>query len=100
MAVKKYVANADTTITNAFKSNLTTRGTGSNMGAADSMEIFHIYGQSQATSSENSRILVQFPVDNIITDRAAGSIPASGNVSFYLRPVSYTHLTLPTTPYV
>ena len=46
MAVKKYVANADTTITNAFKSNLTTRGTGSNMGAADSMEIFHIYGQS------------------------------------------------------
>ena len=91
MAVKKYVANADTTITNAFKSNMTTRGTGSNMGAADSMEIFHIYGQSQATSSENSRILVQFPVDNIITDRSAGSIPASGNVSFYLRLHNAVH---------
>jgi hypothetical protein len=91
MAVKKYVANADTTITNAFKSNLTTRGTGSNMGAADSMEIFHIYGQSMATSSENSRILVQFPVDNIITDRAAGTIPASGAVSFYLRLHNAVH---------
>ena len=71
MAIKRYVANADTTITNAFKADLTTRGTGSNMGAADVLEVFSIYGQSVTTGSgadsgeqtqELSRILLQFPV--------------------------------------
>ena len=45
MGVKRYVASKDTTITNAYKSNLSTRGTGSNMGAADVLELFSIYGQ-------------------------------------------------------
>ena len=34
MAIKRYKATADTTIVNAFKPNLQTRGTGSNMGMA------------------------------------------------------------------
>ena len=34
MAIKKYVASADTTITNAFKEDLNTRATGANGGAA------------------------------------------------------------------
>ena len=38
MAVKKYFADADTTITNAFKTNLTTRGIDANMGASDILE--------------------------------------------------------------
>ena len=59
MGIKRYMAFADTTITDAFKANMTTHATGSNMGAADSMEIFHIYGQAQQTSSENSRALFQ-----------------------------------------
>ena len=63
MAIKRYVANADTTITNAFKADLTTRGTGSNMGAADVLEVFSIYGQQTTSSAELSRILIQFPVD-------------------------------------
>ena len=42
MGIKRYTANADTTITNAYKANLQTRGTGSNMGLADSLEVFHI----------------------------------------------------------
>ena len=84
MGIKRYYATHDTTITNAFKSGLSKQATGSNMGASDSMEIFHIYGQSQMTSSENSRVLVKFPTENITTDRAAGTMPASGNVSFYL----------------
>ena len=46
MAIKRYIASADTTITNAFESNLTTRGTGSNMGASDVLETFSIYGQA------------------------------------------------------
>ena len=91
MGIKRYYATHDTTITNAFKSGLSKQATGSNMGASDSMEIFHIYGQSQMTSSENSRVLVKFPTENITTDRAAGTVPASGNVSFYLRLFNAVH---------
>jgi len=40
MSVKRYVANADNTITNAFQDNLTTRGTGSNMGESDILKPF------------------------------------------------------------
>jgi len=85
MGIKRYLANADTTITNAYKENMTTRGTGSNMGRADSLEVFSIYGQESTGSSELSRILVNFPLSTISTDRSAGTIPKSGSVSFYLR---------------
>ena len=85
MAIKRYSATADTTISNAFKENLTTRGTGSNMGRADSLEVFSIYGQATTGSAELSRILIQFPTSEIGTDRITGVIPQSGNVSFYLK---------------
>ena len=93
MGIKRYIANLDTTITNAFKPNLLTRATGANMGAADVMEIFSIYGQMYlsgtltgfAQTQELSRILVQFPVTTIESDRNNVIIPESGSVSFYLR---------------
>lgn len=89
MALLRYTASADTTITNAFEANLTARGTGSNMGYADALEVFSISGQESGSatgqSQELSRILVKFPVSQISADRAAGSLPASGNVSFYLK---------------
>ena len=94
MAIKKYLASADNTITNAFKSNLTLRGTGSNMGESDILEVFSIYAQAGTgsfLSQELSRVLIKFPVDTIITDRAAGSIPANGKVSFYLRLFNADH---------
>ena len=96
MGIKRYTADADNTITNAYKSNLTTRATGSNMGLSDSMEVFRIYGQQDSGSSELSRILVQFPVSEITTDRTNGVLPASGSVSFYLRLFNAKHpFTLP-----
>jgi len=99
MGIKRYTAIADTTITNAYKSNLTIRATGSNMGASDSLEVFRIYGQQDSGSIELSRILVKFPVTGTIsieTDRSNGDIPASGNVSFYLRMYNAEHpFTLP-----
>ena len=52
MAVKRFKATKDNTITNAFKENLTTRGTGSNMGESDVVEIFNIYAQTSTSSSE------------------------------------------------
>jgi len=91
MAIQRYTASADTTIVNAFKADLKTRGTGSNMGMADVMEVFSIYGRQTVSSStakgsqELSRLLVKFPIATIAADRNASRIPVSGSVSFYLR---------------
>jgi hypothetical protein len=93
MAIKRYFAEKDNTITNAFEPNLVTRGTGSNMGLADSVEVFSIYAQASSSSLEAARTLVQFPVTSseypnittILQDRNNGKIPASGSVNFYLR---------------
>ena len=96
MAIKRYIANKDTTITNAFESNLTTRGTGSNMGASDVVEIFSIYAQEASSSVELSRALLQFPINTISTHRSQGTIPVSGSVKFYLRLYNAKHaFTLP-----
>ena len=91
MAIKRYFANADTTITNAFKANLTTRGVSGNMGQSDILEIFSIYGQANPSSSELSRVLVQFPINDLITDRRSGLLPASGSVSWFLKLYNAKH---------
>lgn len=104
MAIKRYTASADTTITNAYEANLSTRGTGSNMGYADSLEVFSIYGQLSGSSGsvypgqsqELSRTLIKFPTTTIAADRTAGTIPASGSVNFYLKMFNAeTPFTLP-----
>ena len=102
MAIKKYFANKDNTITNAFKSNLNTRGTGSNMGQSDILEIYSIYGQSLQPSSslhgsgsgetaELSRILIEFPIADILSDRNNENVPVSGSVDFYLKLYNARH---------
>jgi hypothetical protein len=104
MAFKRYNAVKDTTVTNAFKQNLTTRGTGSNMGQADILEVFSIYAQATSGSTELSRILIQFPISGSSTgeikqDRTDGTIPNSGSVNFYLRLYNAKHSqTLPVQP--
>ena len=93
MAIKRYNATADNTISNAWQSNLTKRATGSNMGAADVLETYSIYGRAYSASAANppdkqvelSRILIKFPIDSISSDRSSGNLPASGNVSWYLK---------------
>ena len=62
MAIKRYFANKDNTISNAFRSDLETRGTGSNMGASDILEVFSIYGQANSSSVELTRFLIEFPM--------------------------------------
>ena len=91
MSVKRYTANADNSITNAFKSNLSTRGTGSNMGAADVLETFHIYAQANSASVEDQRIIIEFPISQISSDRTDGVIPVSSSVDFYLRLYNAKH---------
>ena len=112
MAIRRFIASEDTTITNAFLEDLTTRATSSNMGLADSLEVFSVYGQVSGTaaslysgaegssgySTELSRILVKFPVttsddsqNSIQAKRVAGTIPLAGNVKFFLRLYNVAH---------
>ena len=85
MAFVRFTASADTTIVNAFQPNLITRGTGANAGMADVVEVFSIYGRESSGSQELSRILLKFPIDEVSAQRTANILPASGNVSYYLR---------------
>ena len=94
MGIKRYYASKDNTITNAFRANLSTRGTSSNMGASDILEVFSIYAQASSSSglsSELSRVLVQFDTADLTADRAAGLIPASGSVSWFLKLYNAKH---------
>ena len=104
MSIKRYYADKDATISNAFKQDLSTRATGSNMGESDVLEVFSIYGQASTSSAETARILLEFPVEGtevgeIKGDRDAGTIPVSGSVNFYLKLYNAKHTqTLPISP--
>ena len=91
MSIKRYVANKDTTITNAYNSNLTTRATQANMGASDILEIFNIYGQANTSSIESSRILIEFPINEIISDRNNKKLGISGSTQFILKLSNAEH---------
>ena len=92
MAIKRFFAVKDNTISNAFKEGLVTRATGSNMGASDILEVFSIYGQASSASNELARTLVEFDTTDIAAKRTAGDIPASGSVDFYLRLYDAEHV--------
>jgi hypothetical protein len=96
MGIKKYYATKDNTIANAFESNLITRSTGSNMGAADILEAFVIVGQTSASISaanaEQSRFIIQFPVTTIQSDMSSGVLPtSSGSIKFHLNMYNAPH---------
>ena len=79
MAIKRWVIEADTTITNAFKENLTDTGALGNAGAADVLEVFSLHGQSVASgdaSKEVARILIRPDVLSIRTDIEDEAVPA------------------------
>lgn len=91
MTIKRYVANKDTTITNAYKTNNITRATNANMGGSDILEIYSIYGQAQEDSLEKSRVLIQFPIENILQDRINNIIGSSGSCQFILKLSNAPH---------
>lgn len=83
MGLKRIFATQDNTISNAFKENLVYRATGSNMGAADILEVFSIYGQQTTSSIEKSRAMVQFDLTEL------SSVPAGA--SYYLKMFNCPH---------
>ena len=91
--IKRYYATKDNTVTNAYNETLSTRGSGSNMGQSDILEVFSIYGQASSSasglSSEAARILLQFDSSKILADKNSGAI-ASGS-SFYLKLFNAKH---------
>jgi hypothetical protein len=91
--IKRYFATKDNTITNAFQSDLSTRATGSNMGQSDIVEVFTIYGQVSSSvsgfSKEKARVLIQFDVDSIKSDRTSGTVPSGA--SYYLKMYNASH---------
>ena len=91
MSIKKFFASKDNTITNAFKENLVSSGSLSNMGQSDILEIFSIYAQASSSSLETSRVLVEFPISEMISERTAGTLPASGSVSFKFKLFNAPH---------
>lgn len=94
--LKRFIADRDSVITNAYKIDLIHRGTDANMGAADSLEVFSIYAQASSSSFELARTLVHFPVNQIVDARSNSQIPQSGSVDFYLRLFNVKHTeTLP-----
>ena len=94
MGIKRYFAIKDTTISNAFKANLSTRASGSNMGASDILEAFVIHGQTSASTdtvnAEQSRILLHFDMTHVIDDINNGVIPSS-NVDYRLKLFNAPH---------
>jgi hypothetical protein len=94
MAIKRYFASKDNTITNAFKDSLITRGTGSNMGAADILESFVIFGQTTGSANvgtaEQSRILIEFDVNEMLSDISSGVVPSS-SVDYFLKLYNAPH---------
>ena len=97
MGIYKVFSSKDNTITNAFKSDLTNRGIQANMGASDILEIFSIYGAASENSLENSRIIIEFPIQEIKDAATAGIIPANSNDrKFKLKLFNAEHST--TTP--
>lgn len=91
MSIKRYNSEKDNTIANAFKENLSSRATQANMGASDILELFSIYGQAASSSVEQTRILLQFPIDTIASDRSSGVLPVSGSAKFKLKLSNTPH---------
>lgn len=91
MAIKKFVATKDNTITNGYGSLRSDRATDANMGAADILEVYSLFGSFSTASLENSRVLVEFDTNAIAASRSAGDIPDSGSVNFYLRLFNAPH---------
>ncbi len=91
MSIKRFVADSDTTITDAYDVSLINRAYYANMGGADSLEVYSIFGQVASDSVEKSRILVKFPVNEISSSRMSGTLPESGSVKFFLRLFNVKH---------
>jgi len=95
MAIKRFTATKDNTITNAYDTYRREQGVSSSMGAADSLQVFSISGSvTTPRDNELSRILVEFPIEDISDLITSGDIP-SGTVvhgpQYFLKMYNVKH---------
>lgn len=90
MSILKYKSTGDLSLTNAYYAYTNKNSYLSNNGAADTLEVFSIYNNSD--EPQKSRILLNFPYDKIKKDRLNGIIPLSGNVKFYVNLYNVEHI--------
>jgi len=60
MAIKRYFATADSTITNAYKPDLATRAYDANMGLADSLEVLQFTVKSPQPPEKRKGLSLSF----------------------------------------
>jgi hypothetical protein len=93
MTLKRYQAIADTSITNIYEDNLLYSASLSNCGGADSLQLFsvnHMHPLNSGTSdNRQSRILVRFPLDQLMTDITASS--EMRYAKYYLKLTNVPH---------
>jgi len=92
MAIKKFFATKDNTITDGYGALRSTRATDANMGASDIIEVYSLYGSFSTSSLEKSRVIIQFNTTDIAASRSAGTIPASGSTNFFLKLTNAPHI--------
>lgn len=97
--IKRYAILKDTTITNAYNSDYTTRATGSNTGRADSLELFKISGQQASGSRETARILLDYDIgaikedfyNNLLPTQSSQAIGIAYGPRFWLKLYNVQH---------
>jgi len=94
--IKRTYATADTQITNGKRDNLLFSGNLSNMGRADTGELFSIFNSNgistQSFQNDQSRLLFKFDIDSILND----SEILTSSAAYYLRLYNVAHdCTLP-----
>jgi|10_taG_2_1085330.scaffolds.fasta_scaffold00133_10 hypothetical protein len=94
MSIKNYLAGTDNTITDAYRPESGTRRMSDiNFGLTENLEVYSLYNTVTASVADNgrARILIQFNTGQMLVDRSAGDLPASGSVTFYLQMKNYPH---------
>ena len=86
MAIKKYVASKDNTITNAFGIDLNTRSTGSNMGAADILEASY----RNASSVDAPLTKIDRSTYQALSNKTATGVPSQYWVQRFIDRVTMT----------
>jgi len=83
--IKRYFADKDTTITNAYDTFMTGRKTDANMGASDILETYALYGRygDDTSYNETSRAIVNFDNTQLLADVTAGIIDLSSDKVYF-----------------
>jgi len=92
MAIKRFYATADNTITNTSRFDDKSPATNANMGLSDSLEVFYIENEVSG-DPEEARIIIKFDQSEIVNDYVTGSYT---NSKYYLKLFNAVHpYTLP-----